>query len=633
MPSTFHGIELGKRSLITHTQALNVTGHNLSNLNTEGYSRQVIHIQTFEPIFMPDLTREERPGQMGQGMITSNIVRVRDALIDNRIIFENSNLGYLDLRNKYIHQVEMVYAEPSAYNDPSMINTLRTSLDEFMSSWQELANQPDQNSARIVLVEKANILTNSVRHHFEQLTDVRNNIDKEIQDRVTEINQLAQKIAHLNDRILRSEAMKDNPNDLYDQRDVLIDRLSKIADIQISREDKDELILFIGGRMIVQGQKYEQLNMIAQADNNGYYDVYWKDGEKLVIRGGELAGLIDLRDIDLYFEIKKIDSFAANVTDLVNEIHRDGFGANKATGNNFFVEFPFTTDPLGNFDRNRDGVDDSTYIFRVSGSNILDINDKIGIQGQMNINGITINYYSTDTLNDVIRRINESGARVNAFLNPQGNLTLKADYQLNNTTPDFVIQHLEDNGLFLTGYSGILNGNGIEGAFDWQTINQVNQFTENSKWAVAPLVNPSAYMSVEALILSDNNYIASSSGVDTDGDGIKDLSNGVGDSKNALKIASLKHEKVMVGMSLTFSEYFEVLISDIGSRGNLAEKGFKAAETIVQNLENIRKSISGVNIDEEFTNLIKFQHAYNATAKVMTEMDKMIETLIFRLGA
>ncbi len=633
MPSTFHGIELGKRSLITHTQALNVTGHNLSNLNTEGYSRQVMHIQTFEPIFMPDLTREERPGQLGQGMITSSIVRVRDALIDNRIIFENSNLGYLDLRNKYIHQMEMVYAEPSAYNDPSMINTLRTSLDEFMSTWQELANQPDQNSARIVLVEKANILTSSVRHHFEQLTDIRNNVDKEVQDRVTEINQLAQKIAHLNDRILKSEAMKDNPNDLYDQRDMLIDRLSKIADIQISREDKDELILFIGGRMIVQGQKYEQLNMIAQADNNGYYDVYWKDGEKLVIRGGELAGLIDLRDIDLYYEIKKVDSFAANVTDLVNEIHRDGFGANKATGNNFFVEFPFTTDPLGNFDRNRDGADDSTYIFRVSGSNNLDINDKIGIEGQMNINGKTINYYSTDTLNDVIRRINESGARVNAFLNPQGKLTLKADFQQNNTTPDFVIQHLEDTGLFLTGYTGILNANGQAGAFDWQTINQVNQFTQNSKWAVAPLVNPSAYMSVEALILSDNNYIATASGVDTDGDGVKDLSNGVGDSKNALKIASLKHEKVMVGMSLTFSEYFEVLVSDVGSRGNLAEKGFKAAETIVQNLENIRKSISGVNIDEEFANLIKFQHGYNATAKIMTEMDKMIETLIFRLGA
>lgn len=633
MPSTFHGIEMGKRSLITHTQAMNVTGHNLNNLNTEGYSRQVVHIHTFEPIYMPDLTREERPGQLGQGMITSSIVRVRDALLDNRIIFENNNLGYMKIRNKYIHQVEMVYGEPTIYNDPNMINTLRTSLDEFFNAWQEVVNHPEQTSSKVVLVEKAKILTNSVRHHFNQLTDIRRNIDKELEERVIEINQLAQKIAHLNDRILKSEAMKDNPNDLYDKRDLLIDRLSQIVDLQISREDKDELILYIGGRMLVQGAKYETLNLIPQAENDGYFDVYWKDGEKLVIRGGELASLVDLRDNDLYYEIKKIDSFAANVTDLVNEIHRNGFGANKTTNNNFFVEFPFTTDPLGNFDRNKDGIDDSTYLFKISGENTLSLTDKIGIEGVLNINGININYYSTDTLENVIERINQSGARVNAFLNPQGKLTLKADYQNNNLIPDFVIQHLEDSGFFLTGYAGILRESGVNGAYDWQQINQVNKLRENTIWAVSPLVHPAAYMNIEEKIVNDVNYIAVADGIDTDGDGKKDLSNGIGDSKIALKIASLKHERVMVGMSLTFSEYFEALISDIGSRGNLAEKGFKAAETILKNLDNLRKAISGVNIDEEFTNIIKYQHAYNATAKIMTEMDKMIETLIFRLGA
>jgi len=632
MTSTFHGIEMGKRSLITHTQALNTTGHNLNNLNTEGYSRQEIHMQTYPPLYMPDLTRAELPGQLGQGVITANIKRVRDLLIDNRLIFEHKDLGYYEVLNKYIHQMELVYAEPSTLNDQGMVNTLRTALNEFMSSWENLSNQPDELAARIELVEKANVLSNSIRHHFEQFTDIRNNVDMEVQDKVTELNQLAQKIAHLNDQILRVEAMKDNPNDLYDKRDLLIDRLSKLADIQISREDKDELILYIGGRMLVQGQKYEQLELVPQADNDGYVDIYWRDGEKVALRGGELAGLIDLRDTHLYYEIKKIDSFAANVTDLVNEIHRDGFGINGKTGNNFFVEFPFMTDPLGNFDRNRDGVDDSTYLFRISGSNKLDANDKVGIQGQININGVTIDYYATDTVFDIITKINQSDARVNAFLNPQGKLTIKADYQLNNETPDFIIQHLEDNGLFLTGYAGILQANGQEGAYDWQAINQVNNLTADSQWAVAPLTHPSAYMKVEDLILNDIGYIAAASGIDSNGDGIKDISNGVGDSSNSLRIASLKHSKVMVGMSLTFDQYFESIITDIGTKGNLAEKGFKAAEVIVNNLENIRKSISGVNIDEEFANLIKFQHGYNATARIISTMDKMIETLIFRLG-
>jgi len=138
-------------------------------------------------------------------------------------------------------------------------------------------------------------------------------------------------------------------------------------------------------------------------------------------------------------------------------------------------------------------------------------------------------------------------------------------------------------------------------------------------------------MKVEDKIITDNASIATSGGVDLTGDGKKDKMNGIGDSSNALKIASIKHDRVMIGMSLTFTQYFENIISDVGAKGSFSEKGFKASENMVQNLTNLRKSISGVNIDEEFANMIKFQHGYNATAKIMTEMDKMIETLL-RIG-
>ena len=141
------------------------------------------------------------------------------------------------------------------------------------------------------MVEKANILTNSVRHHYESFKDIRDNVDMEIQDRVKEINILGEKIAMLNDKILRSESMKDNPNDWLDERDRLIDRLSKIVDIQISREDKDELILFIGGRHFVQGQKFEKLNMTAQLTTKVTTMSFGKMG-KTSPRGGELAGYL-----------------------------------------------------------------------------------------------------------------------------------------------------------------------------------------------------------------------------------------------------------------------------------------------------------------------------------------------------
>jgi len=132
-------------------------------------------------------------------------------------------------------------------------------------------------------------------------------------------------------------------------------------------------------------------------------------------------------------------------------------------------------------------------------------------------------------------------------------------------------------------------------------------------------------------IENDVSFIAVASGIDSDGDGIKDISNGIGDSQNALRISSLKDNKVMVGMSLSVSQYFENIVSDVGARGQKAENGFRVQETIMNNLENLRKSVSGVNLDEEFANLIKFQHGYNASAKFINEMDKMLETIITKL--
>lgn len=631
MISTFHGIEMGKRSLVAHTQAMNVTGQNLNNLNTEGYSRQKIELQTFSPLYIPGLNRENTPGQIGQGVEVATVRRIRDQLVDNRIISSSKDFGYFDMKNKYLHQMQLVYAEPSVYNDPMMYNTLRRGFDEFMNAWSDVANNPEEKSARTVLVEKANILTNSVQHHFQQMTDIRNNVNMEIEEKVKEVNDLAMKIANLNDRILRSEAVGDNPNDLYDKRDLFIDRLSKIADVNVSREDSNELVLYIGSKMLVQGGEYEQLRMIPDSANRGYNDIYWADGEMVQFRGGELAGLVDLRDVDLYEEQKKINSFAVNVTDLVNEIHRDGFGLNGTTGNSFFIEYPYTTDASGNFDADRDGADDSTYLFKISGTNKVELTDKIGIRGEMNINGVNIEYTETDTLQNVINKINEASVGVNAFVNAQGKLSLKADYFTDGETPDFVLRHVEDSGMFLTGYAGILQQSGADGAFDSSNVGEVAKLRADSVWSIAPLTDPAVYMAVDSKIKKDVNYIAAAGGVDTTGDGIKNISNGSGDSSNALRISSLKENHVMVGMSMTFSQYFENLVADVGSRAREAESGFKVQETMMNNLENLRKSVSAVNLDEEFANLIKFQHGYNATAKFVSEMDKMLETLIAKI--
>ena len=626
MISAFHGIELGKRSLIAHSQALFTTGHNVSNADMEGYTRQQITLETTDPLFVPGYTRAETPGQIGQGSQVEKIKRIRDELLDNRIIFENKDLGFWETRNKYLYQVEMVFNEPSD-------KSLREIFNQYIVAWEDLANNPDEPAARKEVIERTNSLTYTIRHQYDQLKQIRDNVETEIKIKVSQINSLAKQIADLNERILKSETMGDFPNDLYDKRDLLIDEVSKMVDLQISREDNDEFILYIGGMMLVQGAKTTDLQLAGDALNEGYSNVVWEtEAGRVKITSGELASLIYLRDVDLLSEIKRLDSFAVNLIDLTNELHRDVFGTNEITGQNFFTAFPFTRSVVGNFDQNNDGADDSTYLFRVSGQNVLDEKDKLGIQGIMNLNGTDIQYFATDTVKDVIDRINFANTGITAFLNNKGVLTLKADISDNIQNPDFVLRHMEDDGFFLTGYAGLLADSGPAGAFDWQNVNDLNKFINPQEYTVAPLTHPSAWISMEDNIQNDIAYIAAASGIDTTGDGLKDQSFGQGDSSNALRIAALKHKPVMVGMSQTFREYYENVIADIGLRSEAAEKNFQNQELIVHNLVNERKSISGVNIDEELANMVKFQHGYAASARFVTEFDKMLDVIINRMG-
>src|SRR6056297_221686 len=135
MQSTFSGIEIGKRSLITHNLGLSVVGHNLSNASKEGYSRQRIELEAAEPIYRPQLNRSETAGQIGQGVQASTIERIRDGLLEGRIIGQANGEGYWQARDKYILMAEQIYNEPTE-------SSVRTLMDRFWDGWQELSVHP-----------------------------------------------------------------------------------------------------------------------------------------------------------------------------------------------------------------------------------------------------------------------------------------------------------------------------------------------------------------------------------------------------------------------------------------------------------------------------------------------------------
>ncbi|MGF7108016.1 flagellar hook-associated protein FlgK [Treponema pedis] len=621
--STFASIELGKRSLFAHRQSTQTAGHNISNSSTPGYTRQRVNLDAFEPIYRPDLSRAETPGQIGQGVTIGSITRLRDELLDQRIVASTDELGYWQTRDSYLTLLEQVHNEPEDIS-------VRTRMDQFWEAWQELSLYPESDAARQVVRTRSETLTDSIHHQYRALQEIRDMVHGDIEATVKQVNDLTGRIAALNEEIVKVKAMGDNPNDLMDKRDVLTEKLSNLIDISVDKRDEDETyVIHTAGLEIVQGSTHRTFDLKASIGNDNYADVVWSDSGNLAhFEAGKLAALIELRDTDIRDEIRKLDTMAMNFVDLVNDVHRNAMTPNGKTGIDFFKEQYFINNTLGNFDANGDGEYDSSYIFRITGKNTLDPREQIGLEGTLTLSSgegtVQIPYKSTDMVSELIERINRSGAEVVSYLDQNNKLVLKGTTSLNKENPDFVIRHIEDSGRFLAGYSGVLSASGEEGAYDWGRANAVDVL-DGAQFAVSPIAHPSGWLEMNPVIKSDIQNIAA---------GYRGPEGTAypGDNRAALAIAAIRNTPVMVGNSKTFDEFFADTVTEIGLKGEQAEMMLNTQTAIVKELHDMRDSVSGVNIDEELSDIIKFQHGYNASARFISVANEMLDTVINRMG-
>ncbi|HNY22579.1 MAG TPA: flagellar basal body rod C-terminal domain-containing protein, partial [Treponemataceae bacterium] len=345
---------------------------------------------------------------------------------------------------------------------------------------------------------------------------------------------------------------------------------------------------------------------------------------------GKLGSLIEMRDVDVRDEIQKLDTMTMNFVDLVNDVHRDGTGANGKTGVDFFTEQAFINNVAGNYDRNGDGEYDSSYVFRVTGANALSAREQIGLEGTITLSAgtgtVSVPYKATDMVSDVIARINAAGAEVTASLDRSGKLVMKGTTAQNKDNPDFVIRHMEDSGHFLAGYAGVLGGSGPDGAYTWDRADAVNSLASaKTQYAVSPIAHPSGWMEINKAIVTDVQTIAA-------GFADKDGFLAPGDNRAAAAIAQIRNTAVMVGDTRTFDDFFADTVTNIGLKGEQAERSLETQVSILKELSEMRDAISGVNIDEELADIIKFQHGYNAAAKFISTQDEMLDTIINRMG-
>jgi flagellar hook-associated protein 1 FlgK len=185
---------------------------------------------------------------------------------------------------------------------------------------------------------------------------------------------------------------------------------------------------------------------------------------------------------------------------------------------------------------------------------------------------------------------------------------------------------MEDSGHFLSGYAGILAGSGPENAYTWDKANAVTSLAGGKlQYAVAPIAHPAGWMEINKSIKSDVQTIAA-------GFADQDGTLNPGDNRAAMAIAAIRNTAVMVGDTRTFDDYFADAVTNIGLKGEQSARSLETQNGIMKELKDTRDSISGVNVDEELADIIKFQHGYNAAAKFISTINDMLDTVINRMG-
>lgn len=322
MPGLFGILELARGSLLAHKLALNVTGNNIANVETPGYTRQRVDLESAPPI-------NSTIGQLGTGVLAVDVHRLRDRFLDERFWRENHILGRWESLEKHLNRLEALFNEVD-------VKGLGGFLEDFWKGWNDLANNPEDRATRLILIEKARALVETFHRLDRELVEQQRGLSSEIAQKVDRINTLAQQIADLNEKISQVEAGGHQASVLRDQRDLLIDELSKIVDLKTLEKADGSVEVLLGSRSLVYGGKANPLVLKLTSDNGGVSKVLWGDGRALEPSGGELKGLIETRDELIPSFQQDLDRLAKGLVTAVNQLHRQGYGLDGSTGLDFF---------------------------------------------------------------------------------------------------------------------------------------------------------------------------------------------------------------------------------------------------------------------------------------------------------
>ncbi len=331
MSSLFYGINIARNALLAQNAVLNVTGHNIANASTPGYSRQQVVLNALSDKAGGGL-RSSKSMALGNGVEAAEVTRSRFALYD--LIYRNE---YQDLTNyqkteELMNHVELLFDEPSDRG-------LSSALNEFFSGWQEVANDPTSMAARESLKSLGTELADRIQRVYRQIETISSDIDNEVKDIPAQLNEMTAEIADLNVSIRIAQTESAAANDLLDKRDTLLDKLAEFVDVRAVEQQDGTVTVLIGNLVVVERDTQTDLvtrTLVAEGEDRKKTIIYSEEGKEYVPTTGKLGALTTFRDERLDTIKDQLNLLASSLVQAVNYEHRYGYGLDGETGRNFF---------------------------------------------------------------------------------------------------------------------------------------------------------------------------------------------------------------------------------------------------------------------------------------------------------
>ena len=559
-------LQIGRSGLLASQAAIEVTGNNLANVGTRGYHRQTIELA-------PDGVSKIRDGLFrGRGVQIESITRQINEALEARLRGSISDESRTAIRQGVLEQLEAIQNELSGID-------LSTRLSEFFNAFSNLANNPQDNSLRTLAVQESTRLASFMNNLRQSYAGLRDQLDAAAGAGAVAASDLLTRIEQVTMQIIKAEGAQGGAAGLRDERDVLLSELSRYLDVSVQEHPSGAVDLFIGSKPIMLAGKSRGVELRTRTiEGETVTDIVISaDKDPLDISSGELGALIAARNVDVKDAFDALDSFVHEFIFQVNKVHSTGQGL---AGFTTLSSTAKVLDENAVLDSEEAGLDFAP----TNGSFLVHITDKTTGQRtttQIDIDLDDVDAANNSTLADLITAL-DGVTNLTASLGPGRELVLATD------AANYELSFSEDS-------SGVLAALGVG-----------TLFTGTDAFDVA----------VNQLIAANPKFVAAAQG------------HLPGDNRNALALADLRTTRLESAGGLTLTEMWSRHVEDLAIR-HAQTKGQLEADGIVrQNLEAQQQSVSGVNADEEAINLLAYQRMYQASARFLSVVDEMMQTLI-----